>query len=227
MRTRDIQKEQKALLVFRQNKVMTVPQLAGLLQCSPTTVRRRLNGWKVYTSYNKNGQYYTPPSIPQFSKKGLWRYRGIFFSKHGTLKNTIIHFVRTSQKGLSNAELAEITGVNPQSFMPQFKELTEIRREKYRRQVVYYCSDPQVYQSQKEKRFPLEPPLSTLPPDAQSIAILVERIRNPKSSLAELSRILSRKGYTIGEQAIRGLLEYHGLEKKHRIPRRNAAARND
>jgi hypothetical protein len=122
--------------------------------------------------------------------------------------------VRTSEKGLSNAELAELIGVNPQSFMPQFKGLTEIRREKYRRQVVYYHSDPQVYQAQKQKRFPPEPPLRKLPPDAQSIAILVERIRNPKGSPAELSQILSRKGYAIGEEAIRALLEYHGLEKK-------------
>ena len=214
MRTRDIKKEHMALLAFRHNKVMTVPQLARLLHCSPTTVRRRLNEWNVYTSYNKNGQFYTLPSVPQFSKKGLWQYRGIFFSKHGTLKNTIIHFVRTSQKGLSNAELAEIIGVNPQSFMPQFKQLTEIRREKDRRQVVYYSSDPQVYQSQKEKRFPPEPPLGKLPPDAERIAILVERIRNPKSSIAELSRILSRKGYAVGEETIRGLFQYHGLLKK-------------
>lgn len=214
MRTRDIQTEQKALLAFRYKKVMTVPQLTRLLHCSPTTVRRRLNEWKVYTSYNKNGQYYTLPSIPQFSKKGLWQYRGIFFSKYGTLKNTIIHFVRTSQKGLSNAELAEIIGVNPQSFMPQFKQLPGIRREKIGRQVVYYSSDPQAYQSQKEKRFPPEPPLGTLPPDAQSIAVLVERIRNPKISIAELSRVLSRKGYAIGEGTIRSLFAYHGLLKK-------------
>jgi hypothetical protein len=214
MRTRDIQQEQEALNTFLQKKVMTVPQLVLLLHCSPTTVRRRLKGWKVCTSYNKNGQYYTLPSIPQFSKKGLWQYRGIFFSKHGTLKNTIIHFVRTSEKGLSNSELAEIIGINPHSFMPQFKELAELRREKYGRQVVYYSSEPKVYQSQKEKRFPPEPPLGRLPPDAESIAILVERIRNPKSSTVELSRILSQKGYIIDEETIHGLFQYHGLLKK-------------
>lgn len=214
MRTRDIQQEKEALNTFTQKKVVTVPELALLLQCSPTTVRRRLKEWNVYTSYNKNGQYYTLPSIPQFSKKGFWQYRGIFFSKHGTLKNTIIHFVRISEKGLSNSELAEIIGVNPHSFMPQFKELAELRRGKYGRQVVYYSSEPQVHQSQKEKRFPPEPPLGKLPPDAESIAILVERIRNPKSSIVELSRILSQKGYTIGEETIRGLFQYHGLLKK-------------
>lgn len=214
MRTRDIQQEKKALNTFTQKKVVMVPELALLLQCSPTTVRRRLKGWNVYTSYNKNGQYYTLPSIPQFSKKGLWQYRGIFFSKHGTLKNTIIHFVRISEKGLSNSELTEIIGVNPHSFMPQFKELADLRREKYGRQVVYYSSEPQVHQSQKEKRFPPEPPLGKLPPNAESIAILVERIRNPKSSIVELSRILSQKGYTIGEETIRGLFQYHGLLKK-------------
>ena len=214
MRTRDLRQEQKALRAFQYNKVMTLPQLAALLDCSPTTVRRRLREWKVYTSYNKNGQFYTLPSVPQFSKKGLWEYRGIFFSKHGTLKNTIIHFVRTSEKGLSNAELAQLIGVNPQSFMPQFKQLTEIRRQKDRRQVVYYSSDPQAYQSQRDKRFPPEPPLEALPSDAESIAILVERIRNPKSSIAELSRILSGKGYAIGEDAIGALFAYYGLEKK-------------
>ncbi len=214
MRTRDIQQEKKALNTFTQKKIVTVPELALLLQCSPTTVCRRLKEWNVYTSYNKNGQYYTLPSIPQFSKKGLWQYRGIFFSKHGTLKNTIIHFVRISEKGLSNSELAEIIGVNPHSFMPQFKELAELRREKYGRQVVYYSSEQQVHQSQKEKRFPPEPPLGKLPPDAESIAILVERIRNPKSNIVELSRILSQKGYTIGEGTIRGLFQYHGLLKK-------------
>jgi hypothetical protein len=214
MRIRNIQQEKKALNTFTQKKVVTVPELALLLQCSPTTVRRRLKEWNVYTSYNKNGQYYTLPSIPQFSKKGLWQYREIFFSKHGTLKNTIIHFARISEKGLSNSELAEIIGVNPHSFMPQFKELAELRREKYGRQVVYYSSESQVHQSQKEKRFPPEPPLGKLPPDAESIAILVERIQNPKSSIVELSRILSEKGYSIGEETIRGLFQYHGLLKK-------------
>ena len=214
MRTRDVPKEQKVLQVFRRNQVMTLPQLTALLDCSPTTVRRRLREWKAFTSYNKNGQFYALPSVPRFSKKGLWEYQGILFSRYGTLKNTIVHFVRTSEKGLSNAELAELIGVNPQSFMPQFTQLTEIRREKYRRQVVYYHADPQVYQAQKQRRFPPEPPLGKLPPDAQSIAILVERIRNPKASLTELSQILFRKGYAIGEGAIRALLEYHGLEKK-------------
>jgi len=98
--------------------------------------------------------------------------------------------------------------------MPQFKQLPEIRREKVGRQVVYYSSDPQVYQTQKGNRFPPEPSLEKLPPDAENIAILVERIRNPKSSIAELSRILSRKGYTIGEGTIRGLFQHHGLLKK-------------
>ena len=214
MRTRNIRQEQEAFDTFLQKKVMTVPELVLLLQCSPTTVRRRLKGWNVCTSYNKNGQYYTLPSIPQFSKKGLWQYQGIFFSKHGTLKNTIIHFVRTSEKGLTNSELAEIIGINPHSFMPQFKELAEFQRQKYGRQVVYYSSEPKVYQSQKEKRFPPEPPLGKLPPDAESIAILVERIRNPKSSTVALSRILSQKGYTIGEETIHGLFQYHGLLKK-------------
>lgn len=214
MRLRNIQIEQETLNTFIQNKVMTITELTLFLKCSKTTARRRLKEWGVYTSYNKNGRYYTLPSTPQFSKKGLWKYQGIFFSKHGTLINTIIHFVKDSEKGLSNLELAEIIGINPHSFMPQFKELSELKSEKYGRQVVYYSSEEQVYESQKEKRFPPEPPTLKLPSDVDSIAILVERIRNPKSSIHELSKILTQRGHNILEEAIRSLLHYHRLLKK-------------
>lgn len=214
MRLRNTEREQEALKIFKEKMIMTIPELTLLLQCSSTTVRRRLKEWNAYTSYNKNGRYYTLPSIPRFSKKGLWEHQGICFSKYGTLKSTIIHFVRASAKGLSNSGLAEIIGINPHSFMPQFKELAELNRERYGRQIVYYSSEEQVYKEQKERRFPPAPPTQKLPPDAVSIVILVERIRNPKSSELELSHILAGRRHKITEEAIHNLLEYHGLLKK-------------
>ncbi len=214
MRPRDTEKDHQAIASFRERKIITIGELSNLLTCSATTTRRRLREWQAYTSYNMNGRYHTLPAIAEFNKKGLWHYRGVYFSKHGTLKKTIIHFVTTSEKGLSNSDLAEIIGTNPHSFMPQYKQLPELRRERDRRQIVYYSSDPQRYEEQKESRFPPQPSTTELPPAALSVIILVERIQNPRSSIFELSRILSGKGQRVGEGEIQALLEYHGLLKK-------------
>ena len=78
---------------FKKQKVVTIDQLASWLSCSVVTARRRLKAWRAYTSYNRNGRYYTLPEIAQFDDIGLWRYQGAFFSKHGNLKQTLVHLV--------------------------------------------------------------------------------------------------------------------------------------
>jgi hypothetical protein len=75
--------ENYALDYFSQQKIITLEQLIGLLECSAITARRRLKQWQTYTSINKNGRYYTLPQIPEFDQSGLWRYQTVLFSKHG------------------------------------------------------------------------------------------------------------------------------------------------
>ncbi len=165
------------------------------------------------SSYNKGGQYYTLSSIPEFNKQGLWKHEGAFFSKQGTMKDTVTHLVQISERGLSNSELEEILGTNPNSYLPQCKGLPGVRREKHKREVVYFSADEAVYQRQKKKRFPPEPSTLMLPPDALSIIILVELIKHPNSLPAELSKILWRMGHTIDTLLIENLYICHGLKK--------------
>ncbi len=94
-------KYQDGLEVFRKEKVMSLKQLADLLSCSERTVQRYLKKWRTYTSYNQNGRYYVLPDIPRFDDNGLWRYQGIFFSRHGNLKQTLIAVVNHSPAGLT------------------------------------------------------------------------------------------------------------------------------
>ena len=157
MRPKKINHNQQTIDVFKQHKVLTFVEISSLLQLSRATVRRRLKEWKVISSYNKSGQYYTLPLVPKFNKQGLWKHEGAFFSRHGTMKSTIIHLVKISKRGLSSTELEEILGINPKSYLPQCKQLEGVRREKYKREVVYFSSDDTVYQQQKKKRFPPEP----------------------------------------------------------------------
>lgn len=214
MRPRKTEHERQTLSAFKLRKVLTIAQLCALLRLSVPTVRRRLKEWRALSSYNASGRYYTLPSIPAFDKRGLWRYHGAFFSKHGTLKNTVIHLVRIGHRGLSNAELEGILGLNPNSSLPQCKELRGLRKEKHKRQVLYFSAEEEVYRRQRGTRFPPEPTALKLPPDALGIIILVEVVKNPRSTTQQLSAMLRSQGYRIDDALIENLLEHHGLSKK-------------
>ena len=207
--------EESVLTTFHARKVLTIDQLSELLRCSTITSRRRLKQWRALTSYNQNNRFYTLPSVPAFDRLGLWRYRGVFFSKHGTCKQTVIHFVHVSEKGLSNTELAEMLGENPNSLLAHFKEIPGLTKEKHGRDIVYFSSQEEVYMRQQRSRFPPEPSVAKLPPDAQAIIILVELIHHPGMSAEELAAQLQHKGHAIEVGSIVALFKEHRIEKKN------------
>ncbi len=213
MRPKNITHDQQTIEAFTRRKVLTFTELCAQLHLSVATVRRRLKEWEALSSYNQSGRYYTLPSIPHFNKKGLWKYQGAFFSKYGTLKNTVIHLVRISKSGLSNSELEEILEVNPNSYLPQCKELAGVKRERHRRKVVYFSSEEEVCRRQKQNRFPLQPTAAKLPPDAIGIIVMVQLVKQPGSTPEQLSEMLRREGYEIGAKMIEHLFEHHGIKK--------------
>lgn len=218
MRPREtVEYEKDVISAFKKRKMLTITELKTMLHCSTATASRRLKEWSALSSYNKNARYYTLPSIPLFNTKGLWNYRGVLFSKHGTLKNTVIHLVQISHNGLSNSELTDMLGTNTTSYLSQQKNLPGVKTEKHKRQVVYFSSDPGRYQRQKANRFPPEPTAMKLPPDAIGIIVLVHLIKHPGSTPAELSAMLRRDGYEIDAAMIENLFEHHGLKKKPNI----------
>ena len=206
--------EKTVISTFHEKKILTIDELSELLSCSNITSRRRLKQWKALTSYNHNNRYYTLPAIPAFNKKGLWQYHGIFFSKHGTCKQTVIHLVHRSEKGLSNTELGEVLGENPNSLLAHFKEIPGLKKERHRRDIVYFSSDEEVYKRQKRNRLPPEGAAGKLPPDAQAIIILVELIHHPGISIGELAAGLQEKGHPIEIGNIAALFEKHEITKK-------------
>ena len=206
--------DQQAIRSFALKKVLIVADISEILSCSLITVRRRLKSWDACTSYNKNGRYYTLPSIPEFNKKGIWSYRDIYFSRYGTLKNTVIALAAKSKKGLNHAELQEIVGLNPKCFMARFKELPGIKKERYKNYIIYFSSDPEAYEAQKRNRFPPVPSAAKLPPDAQAIIILVELIHHPRMSIDELAVQLQQKGHAIEVSSVTELFRHYRIDKK-------------
>ena len=214
MNIRNIALDQQAIDTFAFKKILTVTELTEILQCSQITVHRRLKEWNALTSYNKNGRYYTIRTIPNFDKNGIWQYQDIYFSRYGTLKKTVIALASKSREGMNHAELQEIIGLNPKCFMARFKELPGIKKERYKKYIIYYSGNSEEYEAQKRKRFPPEPTVGKLPSDAQAIIILVELIHHPGMSASELTTGLQRKGHTIKTGDIAALFKKHGITKK-------------
>lgn len=207
--------EESVLKKLRSQKTFTVDQVQLFLHCSPRTARRRMKAWKVFTSINQNGRYYALPDIPAFNASGLWKYRNILFSTHGTLKQTIIHVIQQSHHGLSSHEITDQIGLPPnRSLLSHLRESSDIRREKLHGRYVYFSGDPEIYAKQKRRWDRLEEEAKAQLSDEEAVQVLAYFIKHPHLSPEELARRLSRKGRKIKAAGVRQLLESHDLLKK-------------
>lgn len=110
---RPIQFEPASLVkLLKKQRVATLGELKDALGTKVTvTVFRKLKALAYRTSYSHRGRYYTLDEIARFDARGLWRFRDIRFSRHGTLLSTAEAFVRASEKGFFASELEDDLGV--------------------------------------------------------------------------------------------------------------------
>jgi hypothetical protein len=206
--------EKITLKTFKEKKVMTISKLTDLLDCSVPTVRNRLRAWNAYTSYNKNGFYYTLPCIPRFDEHGLWKYKGIFFSKHGNLKQTVINIVKSSIMGLMSSEIGILLGLDPRSFMSHFRKINGLYRERLEGRFIYFSDEKSILLKQKQRlNKALEKKKAAIPSATDAVLVLAEFIKHPDSNCEDCSMRLKRKGINIAPESIRNLLDYHGIKK--------------
>lgn len=203
----------KARKAFRGKKVLTLEEVADLIDGSIHTARRRLKEWGALTSYNQNGRYYTLPDVPGFDANGLWRRHGVFFSRHGNLKQTVVELARRSPAGLDAGELGSLLGLDPRSFLSAFAAHPDLKREKSHGRFVYYSSAPAVFDQQRRCRGALRA-AGRHPTPAEAVAILVEKIKHPALGHEALSRRLRKQKVFVEPGTIENLFLRHGLAEK-------------
>jgi hypothetical protein len=199
--------------LIRRKKIVTLDDLANSLHCSKRTVQRRLTQLKTIRSYNRNGQYYTLEDIGKFDADGLWRYRGTYFSRFGNLTQTFVQLVRASQAGLTSHEAGDLIGLRPSSFLWNFHNHPEIKRQKHHGRYVYFSSEPARYAKQLQNRMIMRK-TQRLPSEFEAIAILVEKIKHPQLSLEKLADKLKGKKLYVEPEVIENLFLHHGLPTK-------------
>jgi hypothetical protein len=116
---------------------------------------------------------------------------------------------------LSGAELGELLGLEPRSFLSHFRDHPEIFRENLMGRWIWFAADPKTREEQKQARLAqVVAKKPRMPTDTEAVMILVDLIRHPNSGLEQVARRLKPKGLHIDVDAIRQLLVHHGLEKK-------------
>lgn len=202
----------RAQLVLRKKKVFTFDELLSELHCSTRSARSILKQWLAYTSYNQNGRYYALASVARFDENGLWRFRGVYFSKHGNLTKTVINLINESPSGLSGQQLGNLLGLAPGSFLHHFRDAPGISREKQGGVYVYFSANEQQYKDQLQKRFIALDPASISETDA--IVILVALIKTHGITVEQIMALPQVRARRLSPRAIENFLQHHGLVKK-------------
>lgn len=203
----------RALRQFGLAKIVTLGELMLLLECSRRTAQRHLKQWGCLTSYNCNSACYALPAVVEFDADGLWRHGSARFSRYGNLIETVVGVVCASPAGLTAAELGALLGVNAHSFISRLCPHPGLYREKMGGTFVYLARNASARARQTTLRRERLHPTSSLS-DADAVVVLVELIKQPHSSCAELSERVRTRIPRATVPAVEALLRGYGLLKK-------------
>jgi hypothetical protein len=182
---------------------------------SRATVVRRLNEHGYYSSYNQSGMYLTIDEAAEFDSRGLWLWKTARFSKHGNLKETVRHFVESSNAGMTHQELAALLGVRVHNSLLDLLREKKIQREQLGPTFVYFSRMASVRKKQSQRRRSVvEERPKPRPTARQTIAVLLELIKDPKATREEIGVRCQRTGISISRQVVELVFEMYDLDKK-------------
>lgn len=205
--------------LLQSKKVMSLKQIRHEIPDRPrSSLFRDLNKIELLTSYSHTGQHHALKSMVKFNPNGLWAYKEIYFSKYGTLKNTLVHIVSISQTGMTQKELKTLLCIQVQNTLTHLVKANLLQRRTSADQVFIYLSpDDSIAEAQWQKRLKLNINESsmTLPSESIIIDILLEIIRDPDCIIDEdkLSANLKQRRIDVHRNQLAYVLAYYDLKK--------------
>jgi len=138
------------LTLLLDKKVVTKYEILKCLGTkSRMTMFRKLSELNYITSYSHSRRYYSLARISKFAKLGIWSYNSVYFSKNGTLLNTIIRIINESESGFTVTELCKILKVKVEDSLLKLIKKNKISRSKNRGVYVYYSKTPYLRKQQE------------------------------------------------------------------------------
>lgn len=208
--------------LFRRKPVARIDTLRKVLGVrSRTTVFVVLKTAGYLTSYSHAGQYYTLRHIPTFDAQGLWFHGEVRFSKHGTLRATIVVLIKQAPAGYTHDELQALVGLRVHDTLRDLVEARQIARETVEARYVYLDVDPstakvqlaqrhEMQQHQKARETTSSPPLDA----ARVIDVLLAVIREPRASTVKVAAALREGGRGVTDAQVEEVFRRYELGKK-------------
>ena len=128
--------------LLQSQKIATLPEIMAALGTSARrTVFRKLGELAYRTSYSHRGRYYTLEEIAVFDDCGLWSWKDVWFSVHGTLLSTVAAAVDAAEMGLAVDELDNLLHVSCKDVVRQLVGDGRIARKAFEGRYVYCSAD--------------------------------------------------------------------------------------
>jgi hypothetical protein len=146
-------RRQKLIAWMKRRQVATMKALRHQFQISHMTVFRILREYGYHTSYNRNAAFYALRDVPQFDASGFWAYRGIRFSRHGSLSDTIVALIENAAAGQMVHELEERLQTKVANLLCRLvRDGRLTQRSLEGRLVVYLVNEPRQADQQFQQR---------------------------------------------------------------------------
>lgn len=205
---------------FKKRAVTTLAEMKKLLKASRPTTFRALKHVGYLSSYSHAGKFYTLSTIPRFDSHGLWFHRYIGFSKHGTLRRTIVVMVKQAPAGYTHEELQAILQLKVHNTLHDLVRDSVIGRVQLDAVFLYVALDANVSRQQVEKRMAMASVPTTPSRDDRTldlagvVEILLIVIHKRQASVPQIRGILGTKGVRVSDREVEDVLDRYGLKKK-------------
>ena len=123
---------------LEKERILTLDRVAEALgRPARITLFRKLAQLGSRASYSHRGRYHTLDRIADYDEDGLWSFRGVQFSQHGTLGETIVSLVKRSEAGCFASELQTRLQVRVHNALAQLHGVGRLSREQLADQYLY------------------------------------------------------------------------------------------
>lgn len=124
--------------LLRKQRIATLDEIKTALGTRvDMTVFRKLREIEYVRSYSHRGKFYALKECADFDARGLWTYRGVHFSRFGSLVDTVARFVLRADRGFIASELASELGVEVNGPLVQLVRSNRLGRERVAGVYVY------------------------------------------------------------------------------------------
>lgn len=138
---------------LKRRKIATLEEIGETMgNASERTVFRNLNRLEYVSSYSHRGKFYTLRSIAKFSREGLWSLRAVWFSRFGTLLETVVAWVQRSEAGYDAAELTHALHVESKHALTRMVRQGRLQRDIVDSRYVYFAADDGIANQQRKRR---------------------------------------------------------------------------